>query len=316
MITEKTVFILGAGASKPYGFPTAIELRGDIINKFIKSYIKADANYKGISESDVSVDPLANKIIEDFKLSSTKSFDLFLSRNKRYLDFGKLLLTLLIAEYEVNSKFREESIIPQYDWYFEIYDILTREISNHNNLISQFTQNKVSFITFNYDRSLEHFLYTSLLSSFTTERAKINELMSAIKIIHLYGKIAPLPWENSDYNWPYGKTDIYSQISDFYQNIHIIFEAQTEGREEAKDEIIAAKNIFFLGFGYADENLKALEFNSLLKREHRIYGTGMGLTDNEKDSIVSKLKDNNTNILIDNIRIDNCDSLMLLRKYY
>lgn len=30
MITENTIFILGAGASKPYGFPTGAELREQI----------------------------------------------------------------------------------------------------------------------------------------------------------------------------------------------------------------------------------------------------------------------------------------------
>ena len=34
MLEKKTVFILGAGASKPYNFPTAIELSKDVISNF------------------------------------------------------------------------------------------------------------------------------------------------------------------------------------------------------------------------------------------------------------------------------------------
>ena len=48
MITEKTVFILGAGASKPYGFPTALELRKDIIYKFPNLYKNAYAEINSI----------------------------------------------------------------------------------------------------------------------------------------------------------------------------------------------------------------------------------------------------------------------------
>ena len=34
MIKDKTVLILGAGASVPYGYPTMDKLRNDIIEKF------------------------------------------------------------------------------------------------------------------------------------------------------------------------------------------------------------------------------------------------------------------------------------------
>lgn len=315
MITDKTVFILGAGASKPYGFPTALELRKEIIYTFPTQYVSEDAKLKGISHDQVNVDPLIIELVNTFKLSSTKSIDLFLSRNKRYLEVGKLLLTFLIGDYEAKSKFREDISNPSQDWYFEIFDVLTREISDPEKLTQVFVNNKITFITFNYDRSLEHFLYESFFNSFASKRNEIMQLMSSLKIIHVYGKLAPLPWEDPNYNFKYGKDDIYPVISDYLKNINIIYEERNEGSEDIKNEILAAKNIFILGFGYADENLKALDFSNLLKREHRIYGTGLGLTEKEMLRIAYRLKGANQNINIESIIIDNCDSVMLLRQY-
>jgi len=37
MIDTPTLFILGAGASKPYGYPTGAELRTDIVKQFVNT---------------------------------------------------------------------------------------------------------------------------------------------------------------------------------------------------------------------------------------------------------------------------------------
>ena len=85
--------------------------------------------------------------------------------------------------------------------------------------------------------------------------------------------------------------------------------------EEVKQQISDAIRIFFLGFGYADENLEALEFSSLLNGEHWIYGSGMGLTEIERRKIMSKLIGKNSNVHSEKIIIQDCDSVMLLRNH-
>ena len=39
MIERSTLFILGAGSSNPYGYPTAKQLRTFIVNDFIIEYV-------------------------------------------------------------------------------------------------------------------------------------------------------------------------------------------------------------------------------------------------------------------------------------
>lgn len=315
MITDKTVFILGAGASKPYGFPTAAELRRDIIYNFSKQIVSAHAEHIGKAESEVDLPPKFQRLIDEFKISSTKSIDLFLSRNNDYIEIGKKIIAFLIGAYEKHSKFREDIDEPKYDWYMHLYDLLTREISQPDDLVSFFESNQVSFITFNYDRSLEQFLFESFFNSFTSKRNEINKLFSNINFIHVYGKIAPLAFQNNPFSVNYGSPDYYGYLEDLANNINIVFEKRKDDLKQAKQLISEAQKIFFLGFGYADENLAALEFNSLLNENHWIYGTAMGSTEVERRKIVSKLKGSNQRIPSQKIVIQDCDSVMLLRNH-
>jgi len=315
MITDKTVFILGAGASTPYHFPTAIELRYDIIYKFSKQFISAHAEYSGKAESELDLPMDYKRLIKTFKDSSTKSIDLFLSRNNDYREVGKKTIAFLIGKYEMNSQFREGIAKPALDWYMHLYDILTKEISKPDDLIPFFENNKVSFITFNYDRSLEQFLYESFFNSFTTKREEIKRLFSKIKIIHVYGKLAPLPFETTYFHINYGSPNFYKDLEYLARNIKIVFEERKDDLSEAKQLISEAQKIFFLGFGYADENLNALDFNRLIHQGSRIYGTGLGLTESERRKIVLRLRGKKVEIVPERFTIDDCDSVMLLRKY-
>jgi len=315
MIIEKTVFILGAGASCPYGFPSAVDLRRDIIYNFPQMFINAYAKHYSMLVSEVELSKNFQMVIDAFRYSSTKSIDLFLSRNKHFSEIGKKIIAFLIASYEENSKFREDIENPKHDWYMHFFDLLTKEISNPDELTSLFEKDQVSFITFNYDRSLEYFLFESFCNSFITKRNELNLLFSKIKIIHVYGKIVPLPWESDHFHIHYGSSDYFGFLDFLANSIRIIFDERKSDIQEAQTLINEASKIFFLGFGYADENLKALDFSSLLNRNHWIYGTGMWLTERERRKIQSKLKGKNTEVVLDKIWIGDYDSVMLLREH-
>jgi len=103
LITTETVFILGAGASVPYGYPTAKRLREFIIKEFRQEYsLYLQEHFKVTAkESKVNANEFSH-LIESFNQSSTKSFDLFLSRNKEsYYDQGKFILAWCILYFDV-----------------------------------------------------------------------------------------------------------------------------------------------------------------------------------------------------------------------
>jgi len=314
MISERTVLILGAGASKPYGYPTALELRKGIIENTIpllKSYAKANNKYDGFDDHPFIKE--VKELIEVFRKSSTSSIDLFLSRNKDFYKIGKQIITLLLANYEMNSKFREDINNYAQDWYFNFYESMTKEIIVPDDIL-KFAENDVFIITFNYDRSLEHFLHESLVNSFRSKTEEFNDLMRKFQIIHVYGKIAPLPWEASEGTVKYGAEYLRDYFTDYSENLQIIYDERDVQTEDLINLISDANKIYFLGFGYAEENLEVLGFNQMiLKREQRIYGTAFGMTDQEIRKYSYRLREHNNHMAIEKFQLENCDSLMMLR---
>lgn len=315
MITENTLLILGAGASKPYGYPTAAELRVQIIKNLLK-LLKTEITSNN-QNSDFDNLPFIRQVkdlIYTFDRSSTSSIDLFLTRNQKYYRLGKEIIAFLLAHYESNSKFREEVEKPELDWYSYLYNIMTEEITSPTD-IAKFADNKISILTFNYDRSFEHFFYESLFNSFTTKRNEIQGLMHNFKLVHVYGKLAPLKWEGGD-ALDYQSEYLRINYEGFASNIKIIYDERNSVQAKISTMITEAKNIFFLGFGYAEENLKALGLdNPILHMGQRFYGTALGSTKKEITKVISLLRKNNSQIVPEKFNIENCDTLTLLKNH-
>lgn len=135
MIEKRTVFILGAGASKPYGLPTGNELRCDIIRNFRKSYgdhlITQQATEKERVRRGYPTICDATAFLSAFDgPNNMESIDLFLYRQPRFERVGKLAILLSILRHERESRFGHNTKEPDWDWYSLLYDRMTRESTN------------------------------------------------------------------------------------------------------------------------------------------------------------------------------------------
>jgi len=316
MIGESTVFILGAGSSVPYGYPTADKLRHDIITSFKDRYKEFLEELKLLDVS--TVNNKVNKVrdfIHLFKESGTKSIDLYLSRNENLLDVGKNVLTLQMLFYERDSKFNEDMDNPKFDWYSDLFTEITNYIISPNDL-KMIKRNNISFITFNYDRSLEHYLHKSLKYSFSEcKEREIKDAIENFNFIHVYGKIADLNWEDSELKFQYKDKAFVDYFEALSKNIRVIYDDRNKQAEEIQNEIYQANRIFFLGFGFAEENLDAIEFKGSLKPGHSIFATTLGFTPNEVEKIKDSICGNNTPLIEKNLHFVNCDSRQLLKDY-
>ena len=236
-----TVFILGAGASWHYGYPTVADLvrkvidKAKIIRSFCDQVVRSPADsaivhwpryllgfnstapsgldeikrvwHDGHEEADTfisrlsSVDPLV--------------IDYFLGINPPLQRMGKLLITWVLLECEARYRSENGNInrrddlsrspeeadrqrakgltLSFYDdnWYRFLVHKLITNCSDSASLLS----NKVNFITFNYDVSLEHHLFKALSSISMFNETDIKHFLTG-RFIHIYGKIREDPFDS------------------------------------------------------------------------------------------------------------------------
>jgi hypothetical protein len=319
MITDKTVFILGAGSDNIYGFPTGSGLREYIIKDFINDLASVWDIYNEPPHPEkyqyflFNTHPQINakikrcfletapEFIDRFKNSSNLSIDLFLSRNQKFEEIGKLAIIIKILKAERDSKFREDldKEIQGIDWYKHIFTEMSKTLTEPDSYVN-FKDNNLTFVTFNYDRSIENFIHESFYNSFDaivdyklvtdSNNENIPAKLIPFKFLHVYGKISDLPWQSNESIFYGANGEI--EIKKYSENIKIIYDKRKSEQEikTIKGEINNAERIYFLGFGFALENLKILEIPHLLKPGQKVYATAF----NWKEKEIEKLKKNFT----------------------
>lgn len=150
-----------------------------------------------------------------------------------------------------------------------------------------FKDNKLSIVTFNYDRSLEQYLISSLMHSYGLTKNQSATLLLSIPIIHLYGQLGELPYLNG-IGRPYDPAVNPTVLQQCIDGIKIIHDKeQNEAEfERAFDRFQMAECIFFLGFGYHPMNVKRLRLEEIRNlNEKVIEGTAWERTPAEQELI-------------------------------
>ncbi len=285
------VLILGAGASKPYGYPLAHEL----VEEIAYGNLAKDSPLQGNSQFDLLQRNLAT--------SKARSVDIFLGRDsqKDFQQVGKWAIAEKLIRCEHHgSIFGPSSVgLPQMrtviddDWYAYLFNALTARCRTLDDVAIL----PIAFITFNYDRSLEFFLQHYLHSNFPDNRGRdVEDLIGRMKISHVYGRLDPFGWE-AEGGRPY-KSDITPEIvTKAAANIRVLHEAdEDEAFTQARQWLDIADTVWLLGFGYHSDNMRRLNlpFQRLDDArgkagliDYRIYGTTYGLTNEEIRGIVT-----------------------------
>lgn len=318
MINVDTVFIIGAGAGSPYGFPTGLGLREYVCSNFVKKYEKLLKPKFGNPSDRKSPLESAREFVDIFYKSSDASIDTFLAKNPSFSEIGKRAIVWAMLEYERNSRFHEDSPVKDQDWYSFIFRKM-RENLDEPQGYKDFGKNKITFVTFNYDRSLESFLHESLVHSYYDDDDKDNIIseLSKIRIYHVYGKVAVLDWQKADTQMalPYKSDFGINELESLAANIRSISEQRDscEDLEKIRNSISRASRIYFLGFGYGEENIKLLKLFECLNENHKIFGTAKGLLPHEIRRQKSYFHDRI--FLRNGVVMEDADSLTLLREY-
>ena len=292
MISRQIVLILGAGASIPFGFPSGVGLYKEVLALPQNSAEEQLLRACGLTYEHCEL------FKDNLRHSGRTSVDAFLETRPDLIRVGKPLMALALIKHEHTSALfaPEKKGENWYDYLFE------KMLTPH---IDRFGNNKISFITYNYDRSLEMYLGTALEAAYGAPMDDIAKQLSRIRIIHLHGKMGNLPFEDGP-NRPYSAELTEESFRIGYGGIKIIHESidREPQFEQAHELLSEAQIVCFLGFGYHETNVNRLMLAKIT--EAGFYGTTYGMVDAEEQALV--------NWFSTRLSIYNMDILSFLRR--
>jgi len=272
MITRPTLFILGAGASCCYHFPSGRELIFKIAEgnreRRTSHVLQGATTWMGHD-----IDTVAKCAVE-LIASELPSVDLFLENHRNYEAIGKALIASELIPCENPLNLRRGAKLK---WLEYLYGHM---VSNSKR--DTFTDNRVSFITFNYDRSVEHFFFTALKYSFNLPDDELWQMLEHIPIVHVYGQLGNFGPQEGARLFTSEVTETTVGIAAAgIKVIHEIDEDVLPEYKRAHELLAQAEVVCFLGFGYQEDNVRRLKAGTI-KSYDVFSGTGYGLESAER----------------------------------
>jgi hypothetical protein len=295
VIQKPTVIVIGAGGSIPYGFPSGYALYQIILSGL------SDKDDAFLCQACFPGDRMSGlRLRESLLRSPVMSIDQFLERRSDMLQIGKRAIARALIPFERELELFDRSKGPR--WYEYLWRAMGAEFED-------FHKNRVSFITYNYDRSLEHFLFCALMNVYGKSAADVLPVFNRIKIIHVHGTLCPY-----EHGGRVGRTyreETTEEIIDKTAScIKIIHEKIDEEAHfaEAVDLLCNAERIAFIGFGFDPTNVRRLQPERWLGGPHipLVMGTAFGMTKKEMGEAKAHFKKGPINLY-------NVDGTELLR---
>lgn len=298
MFERSTVFIIGAGASREINFPMGAELTGIIANKVriafsngrdptsgdnrVISAIQHQLNQKG--ERDGNPYYRAGRDIAS-GMAQAISIDNYLhahAEEETITWVGKLGIAASILEAERRSKLAPDRDRETVDlsavsnsWYTPFFQMLTEGVQR--TALDGIFDN-VAFITFNYDRCIEHYLMHALANYFRIDHQEAQALVHQLRIEHPYGQVGRLPWQKPGGSTSFGKDFQGHELPGIAEKIRTFTERTEDGDMLARTRrlISEAEIVVYLGFSYGDMNMELLSVEQAGERS--IFGTSLGIS--------------------------------------
>lgn len=266
MTDRKTTLILGAGASMAYGYPLGSELRTSLLA--LRPHI-------GVGEKVFKqrIDELA-EFQRAFSLSQMASIDAFLARRPEFSEIGKLAIAATLLNLEAKNPLSECAHADH--WYFYLFNRIAASTSWEELDLSW-----LKVVTFNYDRSLEHYLISALRHSYGKPLEVVLERFSQLEIIHVYGSLGATKPGTQGY-FEYGSALDGGKIFQASRSLRVIPEGRVEDETliRARQAIFGADALAILGFGYDPVNLERLA-------AHETCGAAVGAASNRRNRHVA-----------------------------
>jgi len=306
MIRRPTVFVLGAGASAPYGFPLGTALTDGITWELTRdeSPFRDDLQRVGYRFAQL------REFGQALAAAGRYSIDDFLQDRPQFRELGKLAIArmLIPAERDDRLDFNADPRhwmphggVPDTRWYRYLFNQLLTSDRGHCSI----AENKLTVVTFNFDRSFERALFRFVLANCAENEAQAKEHCSKIPVLHLHGQLGAPSWLAQPSASPlvrpafgepplpkpfavrdYVPEDIGANALNLcVAQIRIVDEEVIHSavQKQAVTALEDAEVICFLGFSYNPLNLQKLELPRFARKS--IRGTAYRLPDGRRGSI-------------------------------
>jgi hypothetical protein len=298
----KTLFIIGAGASAEIGMPTGYGLKKDIcdILSLREQRIKNKVSTTGLF--NMAFQDLANhdmhknrKYIEAARIISEGlmteiSIDNFIDKHKDnpyIVKTGKLAIVAAILKSERSSRAYHDDHLFNIDniletWYIPCYQKIT-ENCQLQDLPERLKD--IYFIIFNYDRCFEYIFLNLFMKNYNIDKNSADNILHTMNIYHPYGITGDIM------SLRYGEEVREQMLINLSEKIKTFTETISNKNKEHEDIVsigCSAERVVFLGFAYHKQNLTLL-FPEISKTNFYCYGTGVGISDNERSDIYQRL---------------------------
>jgi len=282
---KKTVFIIGAGASKEVGLPVGSVLKGKIAKALdirFQDFSEMVSGDRSIYEAFLEKVSGAQNPNEQLRclqqagwhirdaMPQAISIDNFIdthNENKHVELCGKLAIVRTILEAEAKStltvdrrqgsgQLRFETLAET--WFNRFFQRLSENCKPAD---LKHRLKSVTLIIFNYDRCIEHYLYHAFQNYYSMSPSESAELLQGLEIYHPYGVVGSLPWQRMDNAIEFGQEPsgrglllLAGQIKTFTEGTNEHFSEVNSIRSNMK----TAQRLIFLGFAFHKLNLEIL----------------------------------------------------------
>lgn len=284
MITQRTVLILGAGASMPYGFPSGHDLAEQICSQLEGG---SRSEFARCLQDCGMEQPIIEQFSRDLYLSSMPSVDAFLEHRPKLMDVGKLAIARALIPLEDSEQLMAIGHKPTENaetkpWYRYLFERLKCKRD-------EFRDNRLTILTYNYDRSIEGFLFRATMHLHELSEEETKVLLEPIRVIHLHGQLGVHPCYAKDA----GSARSYAvslrpeTLKMCASQIRIVGE-EIEGStayQQALGALRLAKRVCFLGFGFDLVNVERLRLPSFDGPNVHYWGTVYGLGEGRIEEI-------------------------------
>jgi hypothetical protein len=268
-------FVLGAGASKDFGFPIGWELVDHVVTGLrdgspvrLRSLLSTHAEFR---QEEI------DKFSYALDASGQNSVDAFLEQRREFVGIGKAAISAVLIG--------RENAIPPYSPRDPDQNWLRKLLSYMRSpSFEEFGSNKISFVTFNYDRSLEFFLCRTLAETFGKSEEEAGQVIAKIPIVHVHGRLGYLPWQDKNAR-PYNTEINNAALDTCMREIKVVGVDYDTDKEfsAAKKLLLDAERVYFMGVGFNNANMARLGVMEL--PDNKAVSTGVGLSQREHEDL-------------------------------